>query len=33
MSMPAIQYSKESKAGKQYLRLAKEILGPLPEKE
>jgi chromosome partitioning protein len=32
MSMPAIQYNKESKAGKQYLRLAKEILDIVPEK-
>ena len=32
MSMPVIQYNKESKAGKQYLRLAKEILDQLPEK-
>lgn len=28
MSMPVLQYSQESKAGRQYLRLAKEILGP-----
>lgn len=27
MSMPVIQYNKESVAGRQYLRLAKEILG------
>ena len=26
MSMPVIQYNKDSRAGKQYLRLAKEIL-------
>jgi chromosome partitioning protein len=31
MSMPVLQYSKESKAGHQYLRLAKEILGQLPQ--
>ncbi len=28
MSMPVLQYNQESKAGRQYLRLAKEILGP-----
>lgn len=27
MSMPVLQYSKESRAGRQYLNLAKEILG------
>ena len=27
MSMPVLQYNQESKAGRQYLRLAKEILG------
>lgn len=32
MSMPVIQYNKESSAGKQYLRLAKEILDIVPEK-
>lgn len=32
MSMPVIQYNKESNAGKQYLRLAKEILDIVPEK-
>ncbi len=31
MSMPVIQYNKESIAGQQYLRLAKEILGELAE--
>jgi chromosome partitioning protein len=30
MSMPVLQYNQESKAGRQYLRLAKEILGRLP---
>ena len=33
MSMPVIQYNKESRAGKQYLRLAREILGQLPDKQ
>ena len=27
MSMPVLQYNQESKAGRQYLRLAKEVLG------
>ena len=27
MSMPVLQYNKDSKAGRQYLNLAKEILG------
>ena len=27
MSMPVLQYNKESKAGRQYLSLAKEIVG------
>ncbi len=31
MSMPVLQYNQESTAGRQYLRLAKEILGQLPE--
>lgn len=31
MSMPVLQYSQESKAGRQYLRLAREILGKLPQ--
>jgi chromosome partitioning protein len=31
MSMPVLQYSQQSKAGHQYLRLAKEILGQLPK--
>jgi chromosome partitioning protein len=31
MSMPVLQYSQESTAGRQYLRLAKEILGQLPQ--
>jgi len=30
MSMPVLQYNQQSKAGRQYLRLAKEILGQLP---
>ena len=28
MSMPVLQYNQESKAGRQYLQLAKELLGP-----
>lgn len=31
MSMPVLQYNQESKAGRQYLRLAREILGQLPQ--
>lgn len=30
MSMPVLQYNKESKAGRQYFRLAEEILGMQP---
>ncbi len=30
MNMPVLQYNQQSKAGRQYLRLAKEILGQLP---
>lgn len=31
MNMPVLQYNQQSKAGRQYLRLAKEILGQLPK--
>lgn len=30
MNMPVLQYNQKSRAGRQYLRLAKEILGELP---
>lgn len=32
MSMPVLEYNKDSVAGQQYLRVAKEILGQLPDK-
>jgi len=31
MSMPVLEYNQESKAGRQYVRVAKELLGQTPE--
>ena len=31
MSMPVLEYNQQSKAGLQYLRLAKEVLGQTPK--